>query len=85
MKKMPLILAWTALIYYVGTVVTAIAAGQEFSMLAGEEIPWLLKARALLLVFFQPFVSAGVLLFGAAVLWRFDRWFASRVGAVEND
>jgi len=74
MRATPKIMTGVAVLFYLGSVITALAAGQEIFLLGRGDLPAVLKARTFVLVFVQPMVPALLLLFGAALLWRIDLW-----------
>jgi len=74
MRATPRIMTGVAVLFYLGSVITAIAAGQEVFLLGRGDLAAVVKARAFVLVFVQPMVPALLLLFGAALLWRVDLW-----------
>ena len=79
MRRMPQILVAVAVLLYLANVVTAVADNQAIRSLVDDYVPVAAKARAVVLIFFQPLIPSLLLAAGAAALWRFDRWWATRL------
>ena len=83
MRVMPMIMTGFALFYYVLTVVITLWAGHKYANDLGmETLPSSEKFNLILVVFIKPLTSVLALLFGAALLWRLDK-FAQVKGSAE--
>jgi hypothetical protein len=78
MRKMPQIITVVAIFFYVASVIITIADAEALRSLSDNFVPVTAKARAVILIFFQPMIPALLLGAAAAALWRFDRWWATR-------
>jgi hypothetical protein len=78
MRRAPQLLSVAAILIYLSTVITALAAGNEMQTALGEQLPMVLKLRALALIFVQPLELPLVLFASGAALWRWDRSFTSQ-------
>ncbi|MCW3847832.1 hypothetical protein OF829_11330 [Sphingomonas sp. LB-2] len=81
MRRMPQIMTVLAVVYYVATVTVSLTMGDELNRNFGDAVPPEFRLRAFMIIFVQPLVSATILLFGAALLWRIDRWIANQGAA----
>ena len=79
MRRMPQIMVVCAVLFYLSSVISSVAANEAIRSLTDDYVPVVAKLRAVVLIFFQPLVPALLLAAGAAALWRFDRWWAARL------
>jgi len=67
-----------AVFYYLASIATIFADKMAIGAIFDEFASVSTKARAVVLIFFQPMVPALLLAAGGAALWRFDLWWAAR-------
>jgi hypothetical protein len=81
MRHTPRIMMAVALLYYVGSVIRLIVADQEMNVFANDMMSTGVRLRTIFLVLVNPMIPALVMLFGAAILWRWDIYVARNEAA----